>query len=481
MRAEYKVDHSAMCQRTMEAQSGAVAGVAQGEAVVRRNRRLGILNGVIGQIGVDFLHPELILAGMITALTGNVFLVALITIISKAGMLAPQLLVGSFLEHRARRRPYYFGLLVARGFGYIVMVGSIYWMATGALSQNVGLTLFFLAYLSVCIFMGGAHVIFQDMVGRIIPIERLGGFLGTRNFVGGLLAFVTALAVLQPIVEWKAVPINYLVLFIIGGVVMIVASSIFCMTHEQDGPRAKERTTLRESLSRGVNWLRTDRNYRCYLWLRVAFRISYVGLAFFVPYGVERLQSARGASDMLALGGITVAVHKLSRVLSAFVWGKLADRREFRTCLLGAGVAFLLMPVLALAAPMLPELFVVRVPFTQTAALNLPLCVYLLALAAWGAGTQASIIGGQRFLIGSAPPHRRLSYVGFLNTITSPLTLVPLAGAGLAAAFGIWTVFFVVAAASVFYLVNVLRMIPEKKAVARRDEVLADEFYDPGS
>ena len=470
-----------MCSRTIEAESEAVPGVTQAAAIVRHNRRLGVLNGVIGQVGIDFLHPELILAGMIMALTGNIFLVALVTIISKAGMLAPQLLVGSFLEHRPRRRPYYYGLLVARGIGYILMVGSIYLMASGVISQNVGLTLFFAAYLWVCVCMGSAHVIFQDMVGRLIPIERLGGFLGTRSSIGGLLAFVTALAVVQPIVEWKAVPYNYLILFIIGSVVMIVASGIFCMTHEQDGPRAKERTTLRESLSRGFNWLRTDRNYRCYLWLRAAFRINYLGLAFFVPYGVERLQSARGASDVLALGGIMVAVHKLSRVLAALVWGKVADRRGFRTCLLGAGISFLLIPVLAPVAPTLPELFVVRVPFTKTAALNLPLCVYLLALAAWGAATQGSIIGGQRFLIGSAPPHRRISYVGFLNTVTSPLTLLPLAGAALAATFGLWTIFIVVAAASLLYLVNVLRMVPESKAVAGRDEGVADEFYDAGS
>ena len=469
-----------MCSRPIEAEGRNTPADDASVPHARRNRRLGILNGIIGQVGVDFLHPELILAGMVYALTRNTLLVALVTVISKAGMLAPQLLVGSLLEHRPRRKPYYYGLLVGRGLGYILMVASIYLMANGVIGRAPGLGCFFVAYLAVCMCSGTSHVIFQDMVGRIIPIERLGGFFGTRNFIGGLLAFVTAMVVLQPLIEWEAVPYNYVILFVLGSVVMLVASTIFCMTHEQDGPRAKERTTLLESLRRGFDWLRTDRNYRSYFVLRIAFRINYIGLAFFVPYGVECLRSARGASDVLALGGITVAVHKLSRVLAALVWGRLADRREFRTCLLGAGIAFLLMPVLALVAPLLPEAFVVRVPFTRTAAVNLPLCVYLLALSAFGVAVQGSVIGGQRFLIGSAPPHRRISYTGFLNTATSPLTLLPFVGAWLAAQFGIAACFWVVVGSALLYLASVLTMIPEEKAVARREENGMDDAWVDG-
>ncbi|HUV39493.1 MAG TPA: hypothetical protein VMY39_07750, partial [Planctomycetota bacterium] len=141
---------------------------------------------------------------------------------------------------------------------------------------------------------------------------------------------------------------------------------------------------------------------------------------------------------------------------------------------------FLLMPVLALAAPRLPTVFELTLPGTD-AVLTFPLCVYLLALAAWGAAIQASIIGGQRFTIGSAPPHRRISYMGFQNTVTSPLTLLPFAGAALAARFGVEVVFLIVVASSLLYLTSALRIIPEHKAVARRDGLLVDEFHAGGA
>jgi len=136
--------------------------------------------------------------------------------------------------------------------------------------------------------------------------------------------------------------------------------------------------------------------------------------------------------------------------------------------------------MLALSAPHLPTGFETSVPFSSV-VLTLPICVYLLALAAWGAAIQGSIVAGNRFYIGSAPPHRRISYMGFLNTVTSPLTLLPLAGAALAAQFGIETIFMVVLAASLLYLLDAVRMIPEHKAVARRDGVLIDEFHAGGA
>ena len=69
-------------------------------------------------------------------------------------------------------------------------------------------------------------------------------------------------------------------------------------------------------------------------------------------------------------------------------------------------------------------------------------------------------------MVVTAPEHRRISYVAFLNTVTSPLTLLPLAGAWLAEAAGTWTVFLVVAAAGALLLAAALRMTPEAQAAA---------------
>jgi len=454
---------------------------------VRRNTRLGIVNGVLGQVAMVFVHPELVLVGMIYALasdtlgrTSLLYLAAAVTVVSKAGMLGPQLLVGSLLEHRSDKKPTYAKLMVLRAFCYGIMIIAVYLVGTDRVSMTWGLSVFFATYLVVCLCAGSGHGIYTDIIGRVIPIARLGRFIGLRNFLGGAAGFVASLFLLQAILGLLDLPLNYVVLIATGACFSIVAMVVLLKTHAPEGARAKERTTLLQSVRRGFDWIKVDHNYRCYLGLRIAFRINYLGLAFFFPYGKEQLCRSGDLSEVLALTGMMVAAERGSRWLTALFWGRLADRRGFRTCLVGVGIGFLLMPMLALSAPHLPTGFETSVPFSSV-VLTLPICVYLLALAAWGAAIQGSIVAGNRFYIGSAPPHRRISYMGFLNTVTSPLTLLPLAGAALAAQFGIETIFMVVLAASLLYLLDAVRMIPEHKAVARRDGVLIDEFHAGGA
>jgi len=169
-----------------------------------------------------------------------------------------------------------------------------------------------------------------------------------------------------------------------------------------------------------------------------------------------------------------VAMLKASRVVGALVWGRLADRRGYRPCFVASAVFFMIAPALALLAPRVPVCFSVSVPLL-TAPLNLPLLVYMVALVAMGLGSQAQMIAGNHFRITTAPPHRRVSYAGFLNTITSPLTLLPLAGAYLAEAAGPAALFGLLVASGGFALITALRMTPGKASAERTRQLHAAE------
>jgi len=102
--------------------ASAAASGFRGGPVSRRNYVLGILNGALGTVAYDFVHPDLILAGLVFTLSRTAygegvafFLVAVLSIINKGGSLLPQLYVSSLLEHRPRKRPFYVLLTFIRG------------------------------------------------------------------------------------------------------------------------------------------------------------------------------------------------------------------------------------------------------------------------------------------------------------------------------------------------------------------------------
>ncbi len=440
---------------------------------LRRNFALGVLAGMIGETARDFIQPQLILAGFFVALVGGadrfwyLFLVAMLTVVEKGAALGPQLLVGSRFEHLPRKRPVFIALSVARVAATVAMVASL-WLLTKEASPATYALFYVVLFLSYAI-GGSLHITFLDMVGRMIPSRRIGLYLGMRNFLGGAVSVVAGTLVIQPILSFIGQPGGYVLLAVIGSVLIAVDLALFAMCREGTGPSAKRRTTLGESLRRGLRWLRLDRSYRAYLWTRIAFRINILTWAFFIPYGEERLAHAGGAVGVALLGGILVATFKLSRVAMSAVWASVADRHGYRACLVGSGVCFFLSPVAALVAPALPTGFEAGIPWTK-AVLDLPLLVYLVSLAFFGAALQGSMIGGNRFLVTCAPPHRRPSYIGFLNTVTSPLTLLPLAAVAVAYYWGMGVLFAALLAGGVIYAVAASRMAPDPRVGPDADE-----------
>ncbi len=433
----------------------------------RRNHFLGVTAGMFAGVARDFIHPELILGGLIYALTRSPILVALIPAINKAGAMAIQLLASVWLEHRPRRRPYFILITFLRVGAFAALVGAMVLLATDV--NALHLTLFYLAWL-VCSLSGGAgHVIFMDMVGRLIAPHRVGSFLGMRQFLGGGVSIITGLLVVQPILSGVHLPVNYVVLAIIGTILIAVDMSTWCGCREEPGVSARNRTTLRESLARGMHWMRHDHNYRCYFWSRISFRICYLGLVFFIPFGSERLALEESAGGLAVLGGILVATFKLAGVVGSALWGKVADLRGSRGTMIWGGVFLVLSPLGALLAVTLPEGFASPIPGVRQ-HLTLPLSVYLLSLALLNLGIRAIIIGGQRFLITQAPPQRRASYLAFLNTITSPLTLLPLAAAILENWVGMEILFIAVAGGGLLAMVSAARMreTPSAAGAARQ-------------
>ena len=443
-------------------------GAATGAA--RRNQVLGISSGALANLAGAFLSPELIVVGMIYALTRSAFLVALVPIVVKIGMLAPQLWAGSRMEHLPRKMPYYTRMIQVRAAGFVAMVLAIWLLTRGVNVASLALLYASLLVINAC---GGAgHVLQMDVIGRMIPARRLGSFLGARSLWGTLSAAVAGLVIVQPVLVKLSTPWNYMLLGTVGGMLAIASMIVFTRCREADGPSARRKATLAESFRRGFGWLRTDRNYRAFFIYRIAFRMSFLSLIFFIPYGSEKLAIER-PEGLAILGGLLIAVKQVSQVITSAIWGRMADRRGFRVCLIGSAGMFTLAAVLALLAPALPGTFTVTIP-GMAMPLDLPLTVLLLAMPLIGAAVQGAIIGDNHFIVSSAPPKRRPSYLGFVNTVTSPLSMMSLVAAAMARALGFSAVYWLVIVGGVLGLLAAATMKGPPRAEGKLEGMTAN-------
>lgn len=450
-----------MTQNATTSVSPAEAALGLNAVHARHNHAVGLISGGIAGVAMKFVQPELILAGLMYALTRSALLASLVVVVNKVGAMGPQLLVGSWLEHRDRRRPYFRVLAVLRP---AVLGGLVLTMVALAQQTNaLTLTLFYAIYLLFCLTSGTGHVIWLDMVGRLIPPDRLGKFMGARSFLGHGLGIVAAALLIQPILDGLPLPWNYVLLVAIGAVLVGVDMHIWGRCREEPGPAAERRVSFRQAMRRGFRWLAEDHNYRCYFLARVSFRLTYLGLALFIPYGQEvlpvRLRPGY-AGDVQAvalLGGVLVAVRTASDSSGSLIWSRLVDALGVRFCLTCSGLLIFLAAVLALSAPSVPSVFSLSVPWTPL-IIDLPIVLYMASLAALGMALTGTMLGTWKFVLTTSRPEERPAYLAFTNTISTPLTLLPLASAWVASQWGMATVFYVVLAGGAMQLLAASRM-----------------------
>ena len=409
----------------------------------RRNYLLGIANGALGRAGSAFIDPHLVLSAFVYEETKSALWVGVLVTLAAAGSFWPQLYMSSLIEHRPRKNPFYVGAAVVRVATLLAMVAAM--LLVGATESGWPMVLFFLSFFAFKSAQGAGVLPFYDVVGQTIRLTRLGGFFALRSLFGDTLALLCGFLVLQPIIAHLSFPVSYALLAGISLVLLGAGWGMWCLAHEEENQHPPKKRRLRQTLTEGARMVRTDRNYRNLLLIKSLVRVCVLALAFYVPYGVERL----GA---VGLGGVFIGLISASRLVSSLLWGRVSDRRGNRPCLMWAGLLFALSPAAALLAPRLPQLFRLDTPVLLV-QMDMPLCVYLMSLCFLGFALQANMIGVNALLIESAPKDKRPSYIAFINTVAFPLAFLP-AVAGVLVGdrpFAFDILFVVIAASGLLY------------------------------
>ena len=395
------------------------AAQQQIERDYRWNFAVNALDGTTFWFGMSFISASIILPLYVSHFTANPLLIGLIAFFSTAGYLLPQLFTSNAVERAPRKKyfPVNIGFFLER-LPIILLVPSTYFLAV---SQPVAaLAAFFLLYAWHTFGAGLIIVGWQDMIAKIIPVERRGRFFGITNFAGNTAGILGALAV-PFVLNNYAFPMGYVISFSIAAA-LIVASWVFlALTREPAVHSAKPRVSQTDYMRSLPEILRRDRNFRMYLLSQVIFSLSGMATGFLVVYAVQTWH----LSDAQA-GGFLIAL-QIGLALSNLFFGFLADRKGHKLNLEIGTALIILSLVLALVAPS-PWWF---------------FAIFFIR----GAVNAAGFISGISIVYEFTDAENRPTYIGLANTIPGvAAAFAPLIGGWLVGSVSYQAMFITAAA-----------------------------------
>jgi MFS family permease len=385
---------------------------------VERNYRwnflVNTLDGATFGFGMSFFSSAIILPLFVSHFTDSPLAIGLISFLGWGGVLLPQLFMANAVERAPRKKffPMALGFFLER-LPIFFLPPMIYLLAAG--QPILTLVLFFVLYTWHNLGAGVIIVGWQDMIAKVIPVEKRGRFFGISNFIGNGTGILGALAV--PFILGKfTFPLSYVISFAVAGALFFLSWVSLSLTREPAVYSNKPPVSQLEYLRSLPEVLRRDRNFRMYLLSQIVFSLSGMATGFLVVYTVQTwdLPDAEAGGFMIAL--------QIGLTLANLFFGFLADRKGHKLSLEICWLLSALALTLAIIAPN-------------------PLWFFPIFFLS-GAVSAGTFISGISIVYEFTDAENRPTYIGLANTIPGIVVAVaPLIGGWLAGAISYRSMF----------------------------------------
>jgi MFS family permease len=375
----------------------------------RWNFLVNSLDGASFWFGMSFFSSTIILPLFVSHFTDSPLVIGLISFLGWGGVFLPQLFTANRVERAPLKKffPVTLGFFLER-LPLLLLAPMIYFLATS--QPTLTLILFFVLYTWHNVGAGVIIVGWQDMIAKIIPVDRRGRFFGITNFIGNGSGILGALAV-PFVLEKYTFPMGYVLSFAVAGALIFLSWIFLSLTREPAIYSNKPSVSQLDYFRSLPDILRRDRNFRAYLLAQIIFALSGMATGFLVVYAVQAwdLPDAEASGYMIAL--------QVGLALANLLFGFLADRKGHKLSLEICMLLSILVLVLAILAPSPWWFFII---FFLRGAVN--------------AGT---FISGISIVYEFTEPENRPTYIGLANTIPGIVAAIaPMIGGWLAGAMG---------------------------------------------
>jgi MFS family permease len=387
---------------------------AERVAFVERNFRwnafANLMDGSLFWLALSFISASTIVPLFISKLTTSTVPIGIAAMIAQAGWYLPQLLTANWAERVPRRRPLviYLSAVVERPPFWVLAVAA----AIAGKWAMVSLVLFLVAYAARILGGGMVATAWQDMIARVIPLDRRGRFWGLTSSLGvgcGVVGSLLSAWLLRTL----PFPRSFLVLFLMAAVLTTISWFFLAQTREPPQRVTAPRQSQRQFLASVPALVRQDPPFRRFLTARAVLALAAMGSGFVTVSALRRWS----VSD--ATVGIYTAMQLIGMTMGNLFFGWLGDHRGHKRSLEWGALAYGAAFALAWLAP---------APAWYYAT-------FVLLGIAGGAMT----VSGMMVVLEFSEPERRPTYVGIGNTIVGVASVIgPLAATGLASIHISW-------------------------------------------
>ncbi|MEQ9316893.1 MAG: MFS transporter, partial [Henriciella sp.] len=316
----------------------------------------------------------------------------------ESGALLPQLFTAAGLRRLAQRKWAWSVGSVVQGLSAIAIAVAGLTLEGAAAGIAIVSALAILALArSVC------SVTYKDVLGKTVSKSRRGTATGTASSLSALFVILFGLLLASGLAPRMTLVIAGL---LIAGGLWMIAAAVFATLAEEPGSTEGGRNPLKAAIS-NFSLLKEDAQLRRF----IATRGLLISTALAPPFMVA-LGAAEEAENMFGGLGLLVIASSGAALLSAYVWGRLADRSS-RLVLVFSSLAATLALTATLglnAAGLLQDVWA------------LPAMIFALMIAYQGVR-----LGRSTHLVDMASEDTRAAYTALSNTIIGVLLL---AGSG---------------------------------------------------
>ncbi|QGY46889.1 MFS transporter [Maribellus comscasis] len=172
----------------------------------------------------NFMDVDTIIPAMLVEAGGSAFHIGLMTAIMLGGSSFTQLFFAPYLSNKTYKRKHLLLGINTRIFS-LIGLGILLFLLTG---EQTGYVIW-LAFVFIALFsLAGAfaNISYTDILGKSVNQEKRKSFFSSLQIISGIIVLISAFFV-KKVLVWKAFPVNYALMFFIGGGLLLIASGGF--------------------------------------------------------------------------------------------------------------------------------------------------------------------------------------------------------------------------------------------------------------